>query len=59
MKWNSIYSEVPMLLTKLKVQDRTLFKTTNAEQTCVEPEGLQVCYLFVYNRYCNNLFGNV
>ena len=40
-KWDSIYSDRPSCLTKLKVKDRTVFKTTNAEQTCVEPKGIQ------------------
>merc|ERR1712154_200346 len=40
-KWNGIYMERPSVLTKLRVKDRALFKTTNAEQTCLEPKGLQ------------------
>ena len=30
-----------MVHMKLKVKDRTVFKTTNAEQTCVQPKGVQ------------------
>eukprot|EP01084_Bolivina_argentea_P274866 468629_1 len=40
-KWNAIYVDRPSCLTKLTVKDRTAFITTNAEQTCVEPKGLQ------------------
>ncbi len=40
-KWNAICIDRPSCLTKLKVKDRTAFKTTNAEQVCVEPKGLQ------------------
>lgn len=40
-KWSGIYQDRPSCLTKLRVKDRTAFKTTNAEQTCVEPKGVQ------------------
>ena len=40
-KWNSIYKDRPSCLTKLTVKDRTAFKTANAEQTCIEPKGVQ------------------
>ena len=29
------------MLTALRVADRTCFETTNAEQTCLKPEGIQ------------------
>eukprot|EP00483_Globobulimina_turgida_P012820 UN12844 len=40
-KWSSIYVDRPSCLTKLRVKDRTVFKTANAEQLCVEPKGVQ------------------
>ena len=40
-RWIGIYEDRPSCLTKLKVKDRTAFKTANAEQTCVEPKGVQ------------------
>ncbi|KAK6455392.1 Phosphoacetylglucosamine mutase [Scheffersomyces xylosifermentans] len=39
--WNKSYNDLPNKLTKVIVPDRTIFKTTNAERTLVEPAGLQ------------------
>lgn len=39
--WNGIYKDAPTRLTKVKVQDRTIICVTNAERTCVAPEGVQ------------------
>ncbi|CAD1808058.1 Phosphoglucomutase/phosphomannomutase, alpha/beta/alpha domain I family protein [Candida parapsilosis] len=40
-RWNKAYTDLPNKLIKVVVPDRTIFKTTNAERTLVEPEGLQ------------------
>lgn len=40
-QWNEAYSDLPNKLIKVVVPDRTIFKTTNAERTLVEPKGLQ------------------
>ncbi|CAG8521097.1 20255_t:CDS:10 [Dentiscutata erythropus] len=40
-KWNSVYTDKPNRLVKVVVADRQIFKTTNAERTLVEPNGLQ------------------
>lgn len=39
--WDLQYTDLPNRLTKVVVPDRTVFKTTNAERTLVEPLGLQ------------------
>ncbi|KAG7661804.1 PCM1 [[Candida] subhashii] len=39
--WNKSYTDLPNKLIKVIVPDRTIFKTTNAERTLVEPVGLQ------------------
>lgn len=39
--WDDCYADLPNKLTKVIVPDRTIFKTTNAERTLVEPKGLQ------------------
>lgn len=40
-QWDSEYTDLPNRLVKVVVPDRTVFKTTNAERTLVEPKGLQ------------------
>ena len=40
-EWDAIYEERPGCLTAMRVKDRTIFETTNAEQQVVKPEGLQ------------------
>merc|ERR1712154_449156 len=40
-EWSEIYEERPSKLTKVRVADRTRFKTANAEQTCLEPPQIQ------------------
>ncbi|KAI9318760.1 hypothetical protein BX666DRAFT_2026183 [Dichotomocladium elegans] len=40
-EWDSAYTDLPNRLVKVVVADRHIFKTTNAERTLVEPEGLQ------------------
>ncbi|CAI5757006.1 unnamed protein product [Candida verbasci] len=39
--WNDEYTDLPNKLIKAIVPDRTIFKTTNAERTLVEPAGIQ------------------
>lgn len=39
--WDKAYTDLPNRLAKVIVKDRTVFKTTNAERTLVEPIGLQ------------------
>lgn len=37
-KWAALYSDLPNRLLKVKIKDRTVVKTTNAERTCTAPE---------------------
>lgn len=39
--WDSEYTDLPNLLTKVVVPDRTLFETTDQERKLVKPVGLQ------------------
>jgi phosphoacetylglucosamine mutase len=39
--WDKSYTDLPNRLIKVVVPDRSIFKTTNAERTLVEPVGLQ------------------
>jgi phosphoacetylglucosamine mutase len=39
--WLATYDDLPNLIEKVKVQDRNVFETTDAERICVKPEGLQ------------------
>ncbi|PVU90050.1 hypothetical protein BB561_005044 [Smittium simulii] len=39
--WDQMYSDMPNKLLKVKVANRNIFQTTNAEQTLVSPDGLQ------------------
>lgn len=39
--WNQSYSDLPNRLIKVIVPDRTIYKTTNAERSLLEPKGLQ------------------
>lgn len=40
-EWEACYTDLPNRQLKVQVQDRNVIKTTNAERTCTEPEGLQ------------------
>lgn len=40
-QWEAAYTELPSMQLKVPVPDRSLFVTTNADQTLVRPEGLQ------------------
>uniref|UniRef100_A0A336LW80 Phosphoacetylglucosamine mutase n=1 Tax=Culicoides sonorensis TaxID=179676 RepID=A0A336LW80_CULSO len=40
-EWNGLYKDLPNLQLKVKVQDRNLVTTTDAERKCVTPSGLQ------------------
>jgi phosphoacetylglucosamine mutase len=52
-EWDQAYSDLPNRLVKVVVVDRTIFKTTNAEQTLVEPHGLQQEIDTIVNKYSN------
>lgn len=39
--WLARYVDLPNLQLKVKVKDRNLFQTADAERKCVQPEGLQ------------------
>eukprot|EP00928_Gymnodinium_smaydae_P013233 TRINITY_DN14844_c0_g1_i1.p1 TRINITY_DN14844_c0_g1~~TRINITY_DN14844_c0_g1_i1.p1 ORF type:complete len:638 (+),score=190.40 TRINITY_DN14844_c0_g1_i1:84-1997(+) len=39
--WLAEYEDLPNRQLKVSVKDRGVFETTNAERTCVKPEGLQ------------------
>ncbi|XP_049824037.1 phosphoacetylglucosamine mutase isoform X2 [Aethina tumida] len=39
--WEKCYTDLPNKLTKVTVQDRTIFTTTDAERKLVTPKGLQ------------------
>ena len=39
--WDAIYTDLPSSMLKVKVKDRSVITTTNAERTCVTPDGLQ------------------
>lgn len=39
--WLARYTDLPNLQLKVKVKDRCVFETTDAERKCVKPEGLQ------------------
>ncbi|KAJ1944751.1 hypothetical protein FBU59_002515 [Linderina macrospora] len=40
-QWDMAYTDLPSRLLKVIVNDRSIFQTTNAEQTLTSPEGLQ------------------
>merc|ERR1712203_1205201 len=39
--WSQAYTDLPNRLMKVKVADRTVFQTTDAERKVVKPDGLQ------------------
>ncbi|XP_072177523.1 phosphoacetylglucosamine mutase-like [Diadema setosum] len=39
--WNKSYTDLPNRLLKVKVKDRTVVQTTDAERQCTSPAGLQ------------------
>ncbi|XP_058835464.1 phosphoacetylglucosamine mutase [Topomyia yanbarensis] len=39
--WLAAYTDLPNVLMKIKVEDRNVITTTDAERICVTPEGLQ------------------
>jgi len=41
LDWLGQYEDLPQRQLKVAVKDRTAFETTNAERTCVKPDGLQ------------------
>lgn len=53
--WNKkLYQDVPNVQIKVPVEDRSIFKTTNAEQTLVKPDGLQKLIDENVAKYCNS-----
>lgn len=40
-QWDQEYTDLPNKLVKVIVKDRFIYKTTNAERTLVQPEGIQ------------------
>ena len=40
--WNQAYTDLPNRQMKVRVADRNVIKTTDAERKCVQPEGLQM-----------------
>ena len=36
-KWTALYDDLPNRLLKVKIKDRSVVKTTNAERTCTAP----------------------
>ncbi|PVV03080.1 hypothetical protein BB560_002445 [Smittium megazygosporum] len=48
--WDQMYNDMPNKLLKVKVANRHIFETTNAEQTLVSPAGLQNV---IENLVCN------
>ena len=41
VEWNSLYTDLPNRLVKVAVNDRSAFKTEDAERRLVNPSGLQ------------------
>jgi len=41
VEWNSLYTDLPNRLVKVSVNDRSAFKTEDAERRLVSPNGLQ------------------
>jgi phosphoacetylglucosamine mutase len=39
--WAQLYQDLPNRLAKVKIEDRAVVQTTNAERTCTSPAGLQ------------------
>lgn len=40
-RWHQLYDDIPNSLIKMDVPDKNVIKTTNAGQTCVEPNNIQ------------------
>lgn len=51
--WDKAYTDLPNRLIKVVVPDRSIFKTTNAERTLVEPTGLQAKIDEIVKKYAN------
>lgn len=49
--WEAQYKDLPNLQKKVKVEDRNIFETTDAERICVKPEGLQARIDEVVKKY--------
>lgn len=51
--WEAQYQDLPNLQKKVKVLDRNVFETTDAERICIKPEGLQERIDEVVKKYKN------
>ncbi|XP_055530328.1 phosphoacetylglucosamine mutase [Wyeomyia smithii] len=49
--WLKTYTDLPNVLTKIKVNDRNVITTADAERVCVTPEGLQRAIDEIVSRY--------
>nr|XP_039270850.1 phosphoacetylglucosamine mutase-like [Styela clava] len=52
-EWSQIYTELPNRQLKVKVKDRSVVKTTDAERKLTNPEGLQALIDDVVSKYPN------
>lgn len=50
-EWDALYKDLPNRLVKVIVRDRSVFKTTDAERTLVEPKGMQGKIDAIVSRY--------
>lgn len=41
IEWEKMYKDLPNKQLKVKVHDKSVIKTANAERQCISPEGLQ------------------
>jgi len=51
--WATMYEDLPSRQLKVKVQDRTVITTTNAETICVTPKGVQPAIDAVVAKYAS------
>lgn len=51
--WDKLYQDLPNRQLKVKVSDRTVITTTDAERKCVTPQGLQTCIDEIVAKYEN------
>jgi phosphoacetylglucosamine mutase len=49
--WLASYVDLPNMQVKVKVKDRNIFETTDAERICVKPDGLQIKINEVVKKY--------
>ena len=51
--WNACYTDLPSRQSKVKIVDRLIFKTVNADRQVVKPEGLQAKIDKIVSQYEN------